>query len=175
MQRLLGENTNMTRGVLFIALLAALILTVLYFGYGSYSAKRAGASGDVYSNDSTSGRLKPSTDTDSSTAAGTRAVGGATTEATKPVTYPPAAEQAARADDTAATSSTDSEMTMPATDSISPHPPNGKLFAGTGKYQLYRQGNLTWRLNTDTGQTCIVFATDEEWKKPRVMKAGCPH
>ncbi len=62
---------------------------------------------------------------------------------------------------------------MPATDSVSPNPPNGEVFAGTGKYQLYRQGNLTWRLNTDTGQTCIIFATDEEWKKPKVKRAGC--
>jgi hypothetical protein len=165
----------MTKGVLFIAVLAALVLGVLYFGYGSYSAKRAGASGDVYSNDSTSGRLKPSTDTDSSNSTGPRAV-SSTTEVTKPVTYPPAAEQAARADDTAASASafsTASGMTMPATDSISPNPPNGKVFAGTGRYQLYRQGNLTWRLDTDTGQTCIIFATDEEWKQPRVMKAAC--
>ncbi len=64
----------MTRGVLFIGLLVVLVLTVLYFGYGSYSAKRAGASGDVYSNDSTSGRLKPSTDSNSSDTSSARSV-----------------------------------------------------------------------------------------------------
>ena len=160
----------MTRGVLFIAVLVVVVLGVLYFGYGNYSAKRAGASGDVYSNDSTSGRLKPSTNTDSSDASSARSVSSTATEATKPVTYPPAAEQAARVGDT---SSTAPSATMPATDSISPNPPNGEVFAGTGKYQLYRQGNLTWRLNTDTGQTCIIFATDEEWKKPQVKRAGC--
>jgi len=47
------------------------------------------------------------------------------------------------------------------------------VFSGTGRYQLYRQGNLTWRLNSDTGQSCILFATDEEWKKPKVYRAGC--
>ena len=160
----------MTRRILFIALALALILTVLYFGYGGYSAKRAGASGDVYSNDSTTGRLKPPTDTDSPDTASPRAVGSTTTDVTKPVTYPSAAEQAARTGDTTTASSA---ATMPATDSISPNPPNGEVFAGTGKYQLYRQGNLTWRLNTDTGQTCIIFATDEEWKKPKVRQAGC--
>jgi hypothetical protein len=36
------------------------------------------------------------------------------------------------------------------------------VFSGTGHYQLYRQGNLTWRMNTDTGRACILFATDEE-------------
>jgi hypothetical protein len=58
-------------------------------------------------------------------------------------------------------------------DSIEPNPPNGVVFAGKGKYQLYRQGNLTWRLNTETGQTCVIFATDEEWKKRKVYRAGC--
>ena len=61
----------------------------------------------------------------------------------------------------------------PATDSISPNPPNGMVFSGTGHFQLYRQGSLTWRLNTDTGQSCVLFATDEEWRKPRVYHAGC--
>ena len=54
--------------------------------------------------------------------------------------------------------------------SFEPNPPNGVVFAGKGKYQLYRQGNLTWRLNTETGQTCIIFATDEEWKKRKRKK-----
>jgi len=64
-------------------------------------------------------------------------------------------------------------MTPPAADSISRDPPNGMVFAGTGRYQLYRQGDITWRLNTDTGQACILFATDREWSKPRVFEHGC--
>ncbi len=63
--------------------------------------------------------------------------------------------------------------TIPATDSIPPNPPDNMKFAGTGRYQLYRQGNLTWRLDTDSGRTCIIFATDEEWHKPRVSTQGC--
>ena len=47
------------------------------------------------------------------------------------------------------------------------------LFAGTGKYQLYRQGDITWRLDTDTGWACILFATDAQWAKPRVYQHGC--
>jgi hypothetical protein len=61
----------------------------------------------------------------------------------------------------------------PATDTISANPPNGMAFTGTGKYQLYRQGNITWRLDTDTGRTCVIFATDEEWRRPKVYRAGC--
>jgi hypothetical protein len=66
-----------------------------------------------------------------------------------------------------------STTTVPTSDSIPANPPDGMKFAGTGRYQLYRQGNLTWRLDTDNGRTCIIFATDEEWAKPRVYHQGC--
>jgi hypothetical protein len=46
------------------------------------------------------------------------------------------------------------------------------VYGGTGRYQWYRQGNLTWRVNTETGQACIMFATDEEQRKPRVYQHG---
>lgn len=62
---------------------------------------------------------------------------------------------------------------MPATDSISPNPANGVTFSGTGKFQVYRQGNLTWRVDTESGHTCILFATMEEWRKPLVYEHGC--
>jgi hypothetical protein len=51
--------------------------------------------------------------------------------------------------------------------------PNGMAFAGKGEYQWYRQGNLTYRLNTKTGSSCIAYATMEEWRKPIVMEHGC--
>jgi len=63
--------------------------------------------------------------------------------------------------------------TAPATDSISANPTNGMAFTGSGKYQVYRQGNLTWRVDTETGRTCILFATMEEWRKPIVYQHGC--
>jgi pyruvate/2-oxoglutarate dehydrogenase complex dihydrolipoamide acyltransferase (E2) component len=64
-------------------------------------------------------------------------------------------------------------VTPPATDSISRNPPNGMVFSGTGKFQLYRQGDITWRLNTETGQACILFATNAEWRQMRVYQHGC--
>jgi len=52
--------------------------------------------------------------------------------------------------------------------------PNGAtVFNGKGRYQLYRQGKITWRLDTDTGHACILLATEEEWRKPRVYQHGC--
>lgn len=62
---------------------------------------------------------------------------------------------------------------LPATDTLAPNAPNGLAFAGTGAYQWYRQGDLTWRVDTKTGASCIDYATMEEWRKPIVYSHGC--
>ena len=62
---------------------------------------------------------------------------------------------------------------VPVNDTIARNPPNGLIFAGAGKYQLYRQGDITWRLDTDTGRACIIFATDTLWSRLRVWDQGC--
>jgi hypothetical protein len=62
---------------------------------------------------------------------------------------------------------------IPAYDSVSANPTNGAAFTGKGKFQVYRQGNLTWRVDTESGHTCILFATMEEWKRPIVYNHGC--
>jgi hypothetical protein len=49
------------------------------------------------------------------------------------------------------------------------------LFAAGGKFQLYRQGDITWRLNAETGQACILFATDAQWSRARVYQHGCAY
>jgi hypothetical protein len=58
-------------------------------------------------------------------------------------------------------------------DTFGPNPPNGFAFAGDGKYELYRQGDLTYRMDTKTGASCILYATMEEWAKPLVYSHGC--
>lgn len=63
--------------------------------------------------------------------------------------------------------------TAPQSDTIARNPRNGLAFAGSGKFQLYRQGDITWRLNTDTGDACILFATDAQWQRTRVYQNGC--
>ena len=62
---------------------------------------------------------------------------------------------------------------VPASDTIPRNPPSGLIFAGAGKYQLYRQGDITWRLDTDNGRACIIFATDTQWSRLRVWDQGC--
>jgi len=61
----------------------------------------------------------------------------------------------------------------PSTDSQSPSAANGMRFAGSGSYLVYRQGDITYRLDTQTGRSCVIYATMEEWRKPIVMSHGC--
>lgn len=62
---------------------------------------------------------------------------------------------------------------LPASDSVPPNPANGARFTGSGSYQWYRQGNLTWRVDTVSGRSCIDYATLEEWRKQIVSSHGC--
>ncbi|HEY4354682.1 MAG TPA: hypothetical protein VGN16_02960 [Acidobacteriaceae bacterium] len=59
------------------------------------------------------------------------------------------------------------------TDTLPANPPNGYAYAGTGAYELYRQGDLTYRMDTKTGASCVLYATLEEWRKPLVYGHGC--
>jgi hypothetical protein len=145
----------------------------LYLGYHNYDAGRTLSSGDVRISDSSRFADK------SGNAAAT-----ASQPPSQTIVYP-AANQPGGSVNPAPAESTPSEAqvaqpgvsattaTPPPTDSIDPNPANGMRFSGTGRYQLYRQGNITWRLDTNTGHSCIIFATDEEWRKPRVLRDAC--
>lgn len=61
----------------------------------------------------------------------------------------------------------------PAADSVSPNPQNDVHFRGAGSFEWYRQGNITWRVDTTTGHSCIIYATMEEWRKQIVLNHGC--
>lgn len=61
----------------------------------------------------------------------------------------------------------------PSHDTLTANAPDGMAFGGSGKFQWYRQGNITWRINTQSGSTCIAFATMDEWAKPIVYTHGC--
>jgi len=62
---------------------------------------------------------------------------------------------------------------LPSSETLPLTPPSGIVTAGSGRFQLYRQGDLTFRLNTDTGQACVLFATEIQWRKPLVYDHGC--
>lgn len=143
---------------ILILLLVLIAAAFLYHGYNTYDAKRAGADGAVF-----------------------EAIAPPSNAATVPSNGPASAVKSDSAQSSTAPAKpingADASPKPPtaasAPDTISPNPPNGMTFSGTGKYQLYRQGNITWRMDTETGKTCIIFATEEEWKKQRVYRAGC--
>ncbi len=106
--------------------------------------------------------------------------GGKTTLQQPPVTAsgnqtPQAGNQSGTetGDNHAAATAHSGPLAPPASDSIRRSPPSGMVFAGAGKYQLYRQGDITWRLNTDNGDACILFATETQWRRPLVYNHGC--
>jgi hypothetical protein len=43
----------------------------------------------------------------------------------------------------------------------------------TGRYQIYKNGFRTWRLDTATGDTCILLTSEEDWKSPKTNASGC--
>jgi len=42
-----------------------------------------------------------------------------------------------------------------------------------GRFREYRQGFRTWRLDTSTGNNCILLTTEWDWKKPDTSAQGC--
>jgi hypothetical protein len=63
--------------------------------------------------------------------------------------------------------------TLPASDSLPRNPANGVVIPRPGRYQLYRQGDITWRLDTNTGDSCVLLATEAQWRKTLVYDHGC--
>ena len=172
----------MAKRIVIIVGVLALAISA-YYSYNRYDARRAGVSGEVFSNDPQPSRAKVDSVSRTSTGSTSSTNKKASDSEGEAIVYP----SAVTAQTTPATAnpnpaSSDLQVTQtgqpvhegtPAGDTIGPNPDNGMKFAGSGKYQVYRQGNITWRLNTETGQTCVLFATDEEWKKPRVYHSGC--
>lgn len=141
-----------------VGLLAVIAVIVLGVAWQRHRAKvRDLNSGEVYVREQPSGPAKPLPPPAESPAGNEIA----TTATPQPAA--PAAQPMPEATLTQA----------PNSDSIPRNPPNGLAFAGSGKFQLYRQGDITWRLNTQTGETCILFATDAQWRLHRVYQAGC--
>ena len=42
-----------------------------------------------------------------------------------------------------------------------------------GRYQIHNEGFRTWRLDTATGQICLLLASEYDWKKPETEMQSC--
>ena len=133
-------------------ILVIVLLVIVGVGIYSNSAqKKVVNSGDIFTHDQAHEKLK---------------VGDSMTDA-------PAQTVPDQQVTTAAQINQTGMVAAPVSDTIRRNPPNGMVFSGSGRFQLYRQGDITWRVNTDSGQACVIFATDEEWRKERVLRHGC--
>lgn len=150
----------MKKIVAFVAVLAVVFGGVVWHRHRV--KMRALNSGEVYVREQPSGPAKPLPPAPTQPAADEIAT-TATPQPAAPAAGPQAPSESAPSQ----------AATPPSSDSIPRNPPNGLAFAGSGKFQLYRQGDITWRLNTQSGEACILFATDAQWRVHRVYQAGC--
>lgn len=185
------ENISMEDGakriVVIIAVAAVAALGV--FWYWQRSKQRALGSGNVYVKSETADQTVASSAPPPSGDSTQTATPAPTDEASNPDSKQPAAkpsagiEKAVHAAQVAPAPQQPASpppmtqprgaLEVPTSDTIPRNPPSGLIFAGAGKYQLYRQGDITWRLDTDTGRACIIFATDAQWSRNRVYDQGC--
>ena len=42
-----------------------------------------------------------------------------------------------------------------------------------GRYQTFARGIRTWRLDTATGENCLLLTSEEDWKKPDTAASAC--
>jgi cytoskeletal protein RodZ len=174
-----------------VIIAVAAVAAVGVFWYWQRAKQHALGSGNVYvknqvpnqSADQTPSAVLPATTstTTSSQPEDTVSSGPASTSAFPPPASKPSAAiektvhaaQSAPSEQSPAMTQPRGALEVPVSDTIQRNPPTGLIFAGAGKYQLYRQGDITWRLDTDTGRACIIFATDTQWSRNRVYDQGC--
>jgi hypothetical protein len=165
------ENKIGMKQIFWIIVIVVLVVAGAVW-YMNWSSSRAIGGGQVYLHDHPTEVVKPDPNTHSSGPESVDQTPASTNQAPIPATPEQSGAQSS-AQPAPQNPTQSNEVVPPAGDTISRNPPTGMIFAGTGRYQLYRQGDLTWRLNTDTGQACVLFATDEEWRKAKVYQHGC--
>ncbi len=50
---------------------------------------------------------------------------------------------------------------------------NADIGKNVGRYSLHKDGLRTWRFDSATGRSCLLLATDEDWKKEKIALQGC--
>jgi|GEM_PF-1041815 len=138
------REANMLKRIVAIVAVVVVLGYFGYLGFNRYKTNRDVAAGEVVSDDANQPALS------------------AESESAQPAHVQPPPISAVVP-----------SLGAPKIDTIAPNPPNGQAFTGTGKFQVYRQGNITWRVNTESGESCILLATQEEWRKSIVYSHGC--
>jgi hypothetical protein len=138
----------------FLLIIAAVIVGVI--GYFYWSRTRAMNTGEVHVREQPSNVAK--------------SAAPETAAANQPAQPQ---EQPGNAADTQISQNRADIVTLPASETLGRNPPNRTILAGTGRFELYRQGDITWRMDTATGQACVLFATEAMWRRALVYSHGC--
>jgi hypothetical protein len=144
-----------------------ILVMAIIAGYYAYQMYKSSHSDDT-SLVAESGTVTTSTPSTTSTTPATPVVSTTDPSTTNPPTVDASTQPALVARGT-----TSLPGDVPVSDSEPGMPPNGKAYTGSGHLELYREGNLTYQYNTDTGATCILYASLEEWRKPIVYRNSC--
>ena len=65
------------------------------------------------------------------------------------------------------------QYTLIKNDELSMLRQQAELGKGVGRYQIHREGWRTWRLDTATGQICLLLTSESDWKKPETSSQAC--
>ena len=50
---------------------------------------------------------------------------------------------------------------------------DAEIGRSVGRYQMQTRTFRTWRLDTATGETCLLLTTEEDWKDPKIREQMC--
>lgn len=50
---------------------------------------------------------------------------------------------------------------------------DSEIGRSVGRYQMQTRAFRTWRLDTATGESCLLLTTDEDWKDPNIQSQMC--
>lgn len=50
---------------------------------------------------------------------------------------------------------------------------DAEIGRSVGRYQMQTRTFRTWRLDTATGEICLLLTTEEDWKDPKIREQMC--
>ncbi len=160
----------MLRGLGWLLAIVALVIGGWWL-YSHTGSRAVSTSGDVFPRDTSSDPPDAKDDADATDSA--NFVPAPIAPAPPPAANTPGPAAQPTVPSAPATLAAKPTVGLPVSDSIPRDPPLGMAFGGSGKYQWYRQGDITWRIDTNSGSACVDFATMDQWARPIVYSHGC--
>jgi hypothetical protein len=65
------------------------------------------------------------------------------------------------------------KFTLMSNDDLAALRHDAEIGKSVGRYRTEREGWRTWRLDTATGNVCLLLASEWDWEKPSIKLQGC--